>query len=157
MPVALVDRPVLQVTRLRHVGPYGAPVAAFAAAVAALTVGPIAAVPLIAVSALLSAVTAYLLIATQRAGHAPVQSLASAEGRALRDAVVAVAEAEGTPITGTAPPSQSVAREGRRFSIRLCVWPCRIASAPERAMIASKSRASSSPRSASAGPFDSGG
>ncbi len=29
MPVALVDRPVLQVTRLRHVGPYGAPVAAF--------------------------------------------------------------------------------------------------------------------------------
>ena len=29
MPVALFDRPVLQVTRLRHVGPYGAPVAAF--------------------------------------------------------------------------------------------------------------------------------
>jgi len=34
----------------------------------------------------------FMLIATQRAGHAPITSLGSAEGRALRDAVVAVAQ-----------------------------------------------------------------
>ena len=34
----------------------------------------------------------FMLVATQRAGHAPVTSLDSAAGRALRDAVVAVAQ-----------------------------------------------------------------
>ncbi len=34
----------------------------------------------------------FVLVATQRAGHAPITSLASADGRALRDAVVAVAQ-----------------------------------------------------------------
>lgn len=34
----------------------------------------------------------FVLVATNRAGHAPIASLDSAEGRALRDAVVAVAE-----------------------------------------------------------------
>ncbi|MCL4698165.1 MAG: bifunctional glutamate N-acetyltransferase/amino-acid acetyltransferase ArgJ, partial [Burkholderiaceae bacterium] len=33
----------------------------------------------------------FVLMATQRAGHAPITSLASAEGRALRDAIAAVA------------------------------------------------------------------
>jgi len=34
----------------------------------------------------------FVLIATQQAGHAPIESLESAEGRQLRDAVVAVAQ-----------------------------------------------------------------
>ena len=34
----------------------------------------------------------FMLIATQRAGHAPITALDSADGRALRDAVVAVAQ-----------------------------------------------------------------
>jgi glutamate N-acetyltransferase/amino-acid N-acetyltransferase len=34
----------------------------------------------------------FVLMATQRAGHAPIDSLTSAEGRALRDAVVAVSQ-----------------------------------------------------------------
>ncbi|MDE1950702.1 MAG: bifunctional glutamate N-acetyltransferase/amino-acid acetyltransferase ArgJ, partial [Burkholderiales bacterium] len=34
----------------------------------------------------------FVLIATQRAGHAPIKALDSAEGRALREAVIAVAE-----------------------------------------------------------------
>ena len=34
----------------------------------------------------------FVLVATQRAGHAPITALTSAEGRALRDAVVAVSQ-----------------------------------------------------------------